>query len=439
MQTPRSSHLLALLAMFLLFAAAPLAAQDKKRDSQPRTSEAVRPATTTPQVERPVTRSTPAPSRSPVARPEARSTNPSVGRPGAGAGVHGRGSRGDHGDIGDIISNTLRDGYDRAARRPNRRNDARAHRTSDSRDARPEAFSPGAVEGAAHIERFIRSDDGSGELRLVDKGASVGERAKALEQLRILLERQRLEQLRQERQRQGVDPAVVAPEVDDAATQSTRDPVVRSPHDDDSRFRCDDSAPCDDGAFPRRPPRTGDGVDDGDDEETPPPPVVRPPVEVPAVPVVGQRFWSDSRLSSCNPMFSSFVGMYGYGIGVLSRRDPLWYDSHRSMASRHGHAYDDWLACSGVQIGASYNWHLYEQRFRDKAADCAEVTVQRHDDAAVSFHVRLPALGAGTPIELRKAIEERLSHGETVALDITLRPDEVKDVSVKACSDAEHD
>lgn len=95
-------------------------------------------------------------------------------------------------------------------------------------------------------------------------------------------------------------------------------------------------------------------------------------------------------------------------------------------------------------LGRKMTWDQYANRLeREMAAsegeskgervDCARVTVQRFDGAAASFAVALPVLGAETLDELRDAIAERLSRGESVALPVVLKPGEVDKFSVKAC------
>lgn len=95
-------------------------------------------------------------------------------------------------------------------------------------------------------------------------------------------------------------------------------------------------------------------------------------------------------------------------------------------------------------LGRKMTWDEYAHRLEtEKAAsggeskgervDCARVTVQRSDGAAASFAVALPALGAETLDELRDAIAERLSRGESVALPVVLKPGEVDKFAVDAC------
>ncbi len=330
--------------------------------------------------------------------------------------------------------------HEQRDRHSDRRDDIHIPRTSALGDARPDAYSPEAIEGAAHIKHFIRSDDGSGELKLVDGGASIRDKAAALEQVLLLLE-----------QRNAGADASAHPE-DAGRSEARSEPYgdVRSPLDGDRRLKCDDQAPCNEGDFPRQPPRVDDGRDGGDpgedkgedgDGEKPTPPVVRPPAPIPAVPV-GPTFPSLNRrrlldltsMNMCSYSIDPFGSPYMFGFGPFRRHDPLWRQT-RSVTQGHGFGYDEWLACFGYRIGPTYTWDLYEGRMQDAVVDCTVVTVQRHDDAVVSVRVGLPALGAATPEELRKAINERLSRGESVSLEITLRPEEVKEVSVRACDE----
>jgi len=95
-------------------------------------------------------------------------------------------------------------------------------------------------------------------------------------------------------------------------------------------------------------------------------------------------------------------------------------------------------------LGREMTWDQYAYRLETEMAasegeskgervDCARVTVQRFDGAAASFAVALPVLGAETLDELRDAIAERLSRGESVALPVVLKPGEVDKFSVNAC------
>lgn len=419
MRALSSPRLLAMLVILLLIAVTPLAGQENSADRKSSHKEA--------RISAPQSGSTTATRAQPVRRPETMAqtgvrspafdgSRPSLGRDreiASGRATTARsrpstprvGRDAPHVDRSTRVRGSL-DGY--RNRSSVGMDDSRRRGRADRIGSRSEfrRVNDAAVR-AERIERFMRSDDGPSRLELVDANASVEEWAEILEAV-LRMGRDRADDSRQVR-------------------------PVRDPNDDDPNcgrrdVRCgDDDRPGGD------KPGKDDGKDDDADDEAPPI-IVRPPTSEDLA-WMAYLEWLRSyyrmqhyalRHSTVDCRYDAFGGSLRWSPirQLWYGRSPWWTGS------------DPWAGHGcGIEYGPEYPWEVYAARLDAQIVDCAVVTVERHDDSAVSFHVDLPALGADTPDKLRKAIEERLSRGETVSLSVTLTPDQVKGVRVRACED----
>ncbi|HEX6938100.1 MAG TPA: hypothetical protein VF158_01715 [Longimicrobiales bacterium] len=192
-------------------------------------------------------------------------------------------------------------------------------------------------------------------------------------------------------------------------------------------------------------------------EDTPPaesPPVATPPSTGPTGYGYGYGYgWFDRYDPFYTPFFdcvagygSAYFGFPGLDlwhpgpIGLSAARrlernlwlyggSPFWYDQ-----SSYG--------CFGLRYEPQLTWDQYVSQLEDagdegdEVVDCASISVVRFDGAAARFETPLPALGAETLNELRRAIAERLERGEPVKLTVTLRPEEVEEFAVARCDGA---
>ncbi|HEX7117776.1 MAG TPA: hypothetical protein VF212_03265 [Longimicrobiales bacterium] len=372
----------------LLAAAAPVAAQQDKKPDRP-TREARR---VPERVSRPASRPT-------TARPATRRPGDRL-KPSTRSQPRGRLRAPDRRSDPDRDRRTI----DR--RLPDRETaafDAARRRSLERADRARAAGRAGTPEWT--IDELLSNPDAPDHVQLLDGEDSPAERARVIAQLTGLFGRQ--------------------------ADDADRGPADVEPTDADP-------------AAPHLPNmKFGEPVFEPRQPETPP---VNPPSFYP-LPGSGNVypawfFGGSTSLVGCPGAFygasflTAFDALRSWGLGWHDSRleRGLWYFGGSPLYSQ-----SESYRCFGLEFAPQLDWDTHvaglEAELDDEVVSCARVTVQRVDGAAASFVVPMPALGAETLDELRDAIDARLARGETIDLAVTLRPEDVEDVSVDRCGE----